>query len=162
MAGITYDGIPSTQIDSSNFSGTNFYGSVGSIVGLRIGNTATPGSITALNITTTGSITEATGRLRSNTIGSPGAFGAIVQAGSFATTAGSTAAVAFRQNFTTANAYVFVAWPQSGLVSALQNAATAGSLNVVTSGTANNGKNTSGVNVVGGASFTYDYIAIGA
>ena len=153
MAG-TVDGLGFEEVDqavtsTAIISGTNIYGAT-SISGA---------SIRGGNISTAGSVTDSNGMLQSVSLGSPGGFGVIVQAGSFVTTAGSTAAVAFRRNFSTADGYVFYAWPQSGLVTAIM--ANIGSLNVMNSGTANKGKNTSGVNVVGAASFTYDYFAIG-
>ena len=137
-------GSPSFDVIATISGATQFYNNISGLTA-RIGNIISPGSFTDTN-----------GRLRSTSLGSPGAFGVIFQAGSFATTAGSTAAIAFRQNFATANAYVFFAFPQSGVTLAVN-----GSVNVFTSGTANNGRNTSGVNVVGGASISYDYIAIG-
>lgn len=63
MAGLTYDGIPSTRTDSSTFSGTTVLASVVSGVNFRIG-----------------SIVDASGRLQSNNNGAT--FGARIEAGS--------------------------------------------------------------------------------
>lgn len=146
---------------TDQISGTNLYAQTdieagASISGtdLNIGDT-----ISGLNVRAAGSVTDADGRLRSSTIGSPGAFGVIIQAGSFLT-AGSIANVDFRQNFAAANDYFFQAWPRSGLE--ILDATAAGSWNAVTSGTANSGRHTSGVNIQGGGgAVLYDYLAIG-
>lgn len=101
-------------------------------------------------------IADANGIIKSSSLGSPGQFGALIQAGSFATSAGSIAAVSFRNAYSAAGNYIFWAFPKSG-----PSLMTNGSVHCFTSGTANNGKNTSGVNVVGAASMPYDYLAIG-
>jgi len=112
------------------------------------------------NIFITGSIIDGEGEISSPTIGSPGAFGVIIQAGSFLTSAGSTANVQFKQNFAVANDYFFQVWPRSGLQ--MLDATAAGSSAAVTSGTANSGRHTSGANVQGGGgAVLYDYLAIG-
>ena len=108
----------------------------------------------------TGSFTDGTGRLTTPAIGSPGAFGVIIQAGSFATSTGSTANISFKQNFAVANDYFLGIWPRSGLQ--MLDATAAGSSAAVTSGTANSGRHTSGANVQGGGgAVLYDYLAIG-
>ena len=91
-------------------------------------------------------ITNAYGALFPVTMGSPGAFGAIVQAGSADTTAGSAGFIALRQAHAN-TAYAVVLTPFSGgsiaaFVSGIQNA-------------------TSGVNFVGGPSNRYYWITVG-
>lgn len=131
MAGLTYDGIPSTQTDSSFFSGTNLE-LAGSLISNRINN--------------------ANGALFSASIGSPGAFGATIQAGSIATTAGSTATITFNRNFANAQYSMFLT----------PNALADGVGSVVPyllSGTTT--KTISGANIVGAASTQYNYVAVG-
>lgn len=111
------------------------------------------------SVTAVAGLKDGDGRIRSAAIGSPGAFGVIIQVGSFVT-AGSTANVQFKTNFAVANDYFFQAWGRSGLQ--IIDATAAGSSALVTSGTANSGRHTSGVNVLGtAAAVLFDYLAIG-
>lgn len=100
--------------------------------------TATSGNFTR--------VTDVNGVLFSVSAGSPGAFGAIVQAGSLGTDAGSAGFLALRQAF--AGAGYFISLTASSGTSTFAFA----------SGVKNA---TSGVNVVGGASGRYDWIAVG-
>lgn len=145
---------------TSQISGLNIFATGSTTTGRLIGATVVSGtSIFATGSLTGLRVTDENGRIFTIPHGSPGRFGAYFQAGSFATGAGSTATVDFRNNFLAANAYVFWAFPQSG--PSLANAASGASAMAFTSGTANNGRNDSGANVVGAASTTYDYIAVG-
>lgn len=140
MAGITYDGIPSTEVDSINFSGTNFYGSVGSIVTLR--NT---------NYLGVGSVSDGQGRLRSTFLGSGtvGAFGGWIQVGSAVTSAGSVGFANFGQATSDTNYYL--------MLTGRRYADGTGSVAAWESGT----RSTSGVSFVGAASANYNFVVIG-
>ena len=141
MAGLTYDGIPSTRIDSSTFSGTAALFQTGSFAtALRV-----------LDITSTGSITDAQGRLRSAVLGSgtEGAFCGWVQAGSAATSAGSVGFAAFGQP--TSNTVYYLQISPRGFV------AGGGSVVPFESGT----RSTSGVSFVGAASQDYSFLVVG-
>lgn len=125
----------------------------------ELGDISDPAQKTA-QLFLTGSVTDGEGRIRSAAIGSPGTFGVLIQTGSFATSLGSTANVQFKTNFAVANDYFFQVWPRSGLQ--MLDATAAGSSAAVTSGTANSGRHTSGVNIQGGGgAVLYDYLAIG-
>ena len=141
MAGITYDGIPSTEIDSSIFSGTTVLSAAGSFsTGIRI-----------LNQTATGSITDAQGRLRSAVLGSAttSVFGGWIQAGSASTTAGSVGYAAFGQPTSDTNYYV--------ILNGRAYAGGVGSVAPWESGT----RSTSGVSFIGAASTVYNFIVVG-
>lgn len=97
------------------------------------------GSITA------GSVMDFNGKLQSVSLGSPGKMGALIQAGSLGTAAGSSGFIAFRTNFGDTE-YSVALTPWSGT-----------STQAFTSGV----QNVSGVNVVGEASGRYQYIAVG-
>lgn len=141
MAGLTYDGIASTEIDSSIFSGASF------LIDVLSGATA----IRALNYIGTGSVEDAQGRLRSSVLGSAttSVFGGWIQAGSAATSAGSVGFAAFGQPFS--NTVYYVAISPRGFV------AGGGSVVPFESGT----RSTSGVSFVGAASTTYSFLAVG-
>jgi len=108
--------------------------------------------LASLNVKYTGSVTAGniddsdTGKVISASIGSPGAFGALIQAGSVGTAAGSGGFIALRQPYTSANYAVlltpFNAGSIAGFISGVLNA-------------------TSGVNMVGGPSNSYFWAAIG-
>ena len=141
MAGLTYDGISSTEIDSTILSGTSHLGDTGSFAtGIR-----------ALNFVSPGSITDAQGRLRSTVIGSATAtvYGGWLQVGSAATSAGSVGFVELGQPMSTANYRTIFAGV--GYVAGV------GSVSAWESGT----KSTSGVSFIGAASTTYNWLAIG-
>ena len=141
MAGITYDGIPSTEIDSSIFSGTTALFDNGSFAaGLR-----------PLNITAVGSITDSQGRLRSALLGSAitNVFGGWIQVGSAATSAGSVGFAAF--GAPTSNSVYYLQLSPRGFV------AGGGSVVPFESGT----RSTSGVSFVGAASQTYSFLVVG-
>lgn len=93
MAGITNDGIASTERDSSTFSGTL-------ILGATISGTALRGSLT-------GGYNDGNGAVYSVGVGSPITYGAKIQAGSAVTSAGSLAVVQFGAGFAT-NQYKLV------------------------------------------------------
>ena len=93
MAGITFDGIPSTQKDSSNFSGTNVLAVTGSFTNVR-------GTFTNLN-----------GALASAGIGSPITYGALVQAGVAGPLLAATGSIVFGRQFANAT-FVTVITPQ--------------------------------------------------
>jgi hypothetical protein len=109
------------------------------------------GSITsASNITSLGSVigavvTNSNGKFMANIVGSPAAYGILIQTGSIATSAGSVATIVFGQQFATVGKYYVQA-------QAINTSGTA-----FVSGT----KNVSGCVIVGEASTTYDYIAAG-
>lgn len=149
---ISQDRISGLSLQSAtSVSGTDLnVSATGSFANVRLGD----------SLVGVGSVTDGDGRVRSSAIGSPGTFGAIMQAGSFLMPAGSVGSVAFKTNFAAANDYFFQAWPRSGLE--ILDATATGSWNVVSSGTANSGRNTSGVNLIGGGgAVLYDYLAIG-
>ncbi len=109
-------------------------------------------SLSGLNVFATGSslsgrITNVDGAVFPATAGSPGKFGAIIQAGSSATAAGSGGFVALRQAFNNAEYFVTLT-PFSG-----------GSIAAFCSGVFNA---TSGCNFVGGPSNRYGWMAVGA
>ena len=141
MAGLTYDGIPSTEIDSTNFSGT--------VALFQTGSFAT--GIRALDTVNTGSITDAQGRLRSTLLGSAttSVFGGWVQTGSAATSAGSVGFAAF--GLPTSDTVYYLQLTPRAFV------AGGGSVVPFESGT----RSTSGVSFVGAASQTYSFIVIG-
>ena|SRR3990167_3156737 len=84
MAGLTYDGIPSTRIDSSTFSGTELLVT----------------TLSGVNLLVAGSASDGRGRLAVAGAGSPVAFGFYVQAGS-AIASNVSVNVAFPQAFAT-------------------------------------------------------------
>ena len=100
----------------------------------------------------TGSVSAASGfaddsgKIKSVSAGSPGAFGALVQAGSAGTAAGSGGFIALRQPFASSEYFVaitgFSGTSVAGFISGVQNAA-------------------SGTNFIGGASGRYNWIAVG-
>ena len=92
MAGLTYDGIPSTQTDSSNFSGTNFLGVTGSFTNVTLG-----GSVIA------GRLSDGNGTLFSANVGSPATYGAIVQGGIVGPFTNGSLNITFGRNFADAN-----------------------------------------------------------
>lgn len=106
------------------------------------------GSLVTVNFATTGSITDSTGRYRITNIGSPTTYGGFVQAGFVTTNANSGGTVVFGRQFAT-NAYALTLTPGS-----LANG-------VNTSAFVSGTRNVSGAEIVGGASATYNYIAVG-
>lgn len=137
MAGLTYDGIPSTQTDSSNFSGINIYASNISGIAIRV---------------TTATFVNATngdGQLQSVSAGSPSTFGGWTYVGSATTGAGSLGTYVGGEDLPSTNYYV--------LFSPRNFAAGVGSVVPYASGT----KSTVGGSFVGAASASYDYIIIG-
>ena len=93
MAGITFDGIPSTRIDSSTFSGTNF------LVG---------GSVTANRIN------DSNGAIFASAVGSPSSYGAFIQAGSSMALLATTGSLTFGRVFTNTNYYLVITPTRSG------------------------------------------------
>jgi len=93
---------------------------------------------------------DADGTLTSSNVNASAsvAYGATVQAGSIATSAGSAATVLFGQNF--AGSYFMTLSPQNFV-------AGVGSVSAFSSGT----RNVSGCEIVGAASTTYDWVAVG-
>lgn len=87
MAGLTYDGIPSTQTDSSNFSGTNV---------------------------TVSTITNANGTVQSAGVGSPITYGAIVQAGTAGPLLAATGSIVFGRQFSSTGFIVTITPQVSG------------------------------------------------
>lgn len=151
-----------TLVDGLGFEELGDAGDTGSKVAQLwiTGSVTAEDQISGLNIFGTGSVTDGDGRVRASAIGSPGTFGVIMQAGSFLMPAGSLGSVAFKTDFAAADDYFFQAWPRSGLQ--IIDSVAAGSSAVVSSGTANSGRNTSGVNLIGGGgAVLYDYLAIG-
>lgn len=143
---MTFDGIASTQYFSTQVSGTRFQGTSGTFTqldGTTVGGT---------NITVTGSITDAVGRLRSAGVGSVVTYGAFVQAGSVATTAGSTGTITFGTNFAGSVTYFLCITPGSN---ALANAGVGSTVPYTSAITR------SGANIVGAASTVYNWIAAG-
>lgn|SRR3990167_79064 len=61
MAGLTYDGIPSTEIDSTTFSGANFYATDGQLLSNGLGSPATYGA--KIQAGTAGPLLGATGSI---------------------------------------------------------------------------------------------------
>lgn len=106
---------------------------------------------TNINPYITGSFSAASGfaddngKIKSVSAGSPGAFGALVQAGSVGTSAASGGFIALRQDFASSQYYI-VMTPWSGTT-----------VQAYGSGI----QSTSGVNIVGGASGKYNWIAVG-
>lgn len=94
MAGLAFDGIPSTQTDSSNFSGTNVYAT----------------TISGVNYNITGSISDANGRVTSSSTGSPATFGAFIQGGQGGPLLAATGSVVFGRLFSS-SAYSLVISP---------------------------------------------------
>lgn len=90
MAGLLFDGIPSTENDSSTFSGTNF------LVG---------GSLVANRIN------DSNGALFSASVGSTAVYGAKVQAGTAGPLLAATGSIVFGTLFSNSN-FVTVITPQ--------------------------------------------------
>jgi len=82
MGGITFDGIASTERDSSIFSGTNF------LVG---------GSVIAKRVN------DSNGAIFSSNLGSPSTYGAFVQAGIAGPLLAATGSIVFGTNFSNQN-----------------------------------------------------------
>lgn len=96
MAGLQYDGIPSTQTDSSTFSGTSALGTTGSFTNIR------------------GTLTSTDGAVYSAGVGSPITYGAIVQAGTAGPLLGATGSIKFGRQFTNASFIVTITPQVSG------------------------------------------------
>jgi len=105
------------------------------------------GNVYGANVITSGSVTADNARLNTVSLGSPGGTGALIQAGSVGTGAGSEGFIAFRTNFGDAEYSVSIN-PWSG------NSAGG---NTFTSGV----QNVSGVMMIGEDSERYQYIAVG-
>lgn len=143
MAGITYDGIPSTQNDSSTFSGTNFQGTtfsgatfIGSFTG-RAGDSN--GAIFS-------SIYGAT------TPGSPGTYGVKVQAGRAGPLIAATGSIVFPVLFTNRD-YIVTLSPESPVADGLGS-----TVPYISSGISHA---TSGCTINAGSGFVYNWIAVG-
>ena len=148
---------------TNQISGLNIFATGSATSGRVLGATIISGAqIFGTGSVTGERVTDANGRIFSVSNGSPGLFGNIIQAGSIATGAGSTGTATFRTNYATANSYVVFMTLQSGIgVAGNTTPGAIGSTIAWTSGTANNGRNTSGINIVGQASTTYDYLVVG-
>lgn len=114
------------------------------------GSVTSESQISGLNVFATGSvagarINDSNGPIFSVSVGSPATYGLKIQAGSIVTAAGSGATIVFGTQFT--NNQYKVAFGNVG-----------GSVVAFVSGTTN----VSGCAVVGAASQTYNYIAMGA
>src|SRR3990167_1961399 len=131
MAGITFDGIPSTQTDSSTFSGTNF------LVG---------GSVTANRIG------DANGAIFTASLGSPGGFGAMVQAGFTGPLVNTTGSAVFARAFTNRD-YIVTVSPITPLNDGLGS-----TVPYTLSGVSHA---TSGCTITGVSGTTYHWIAVG-
>ena len=137
---------------TSQISGLNVYGQFsGGFVRVTSTDVIGTTSLSGLNVFAQGSglfgrVTNANGVLFPVTMGSPGAFGALIQAGSLGTDAGSLAFLALRQVHAN-TAYAVILTPFSG-----------GSIAAWVSGVQNA---TSGVNVVGGPSNRYYWLTVG-
>lgn len=147
MAGLAVDGIPSTQIDSSNFSGTNVYASTGSFVTV----VSTTGSLT--NIILGGSIiagrlNDGNGAIFSADVGSPATFGAIVQAGTAGQLLAATGSIVFGRQFSNSSFIVTITPQTSGTL-----------YPYIVSGTTT--YTISGVTYGGQSGLAYNWIAIG-
>ncbi len=143
-----------TAIQTATFSGTNIYAQTLIQGDTLLGDVVTSGLVISggaarLGIVTATSFADATGSVRGANLGSPTLYRAFVQAGSFATSAGSAATVLFGKQFSTADYAI--------AISPLNFYAGAGSVAPYASGT----RNVSGCEAVGAASTSYDYVAVG-
>ena len=133
MAGLTYDGIPSTRSDSSTFSGTDFQGVTGSFTNVRTG-----GSIVA------GRLNDGNGAIFSTSVGSTATYGAVVQAGSSMALLATTGSLTFGRVFADTNYYLVLTPTRSGT----------SPWGVLTN-------STSGAEIYGASGGVYNYIAVG-
>lgn len=143
-----------TSVQSASISGTNLYAQTliegDTILGdVAVSGLVISGGATRLGVITATSFADATGSVRGANLGSPTLYRAFVQAGSFATSAGSAATVLFGKQFATADYAI--------AISPLNFYAGAGSIAAYASGT----RNVSGCEAVGAASASYDYVAVG-
>lgn len=145
-----YDGLGGEELQISGLQ----VGGV-SISPFIVGSLTATSQISGLNVFAAGSLTagrhtDANGALFSANVGSPPSYGAIVQAGSVETGAGSTATILFGREFAGSIWFISVTPGSNGLGRG------AGSvvphLTTVTR---------SGANIIGAASVKYDWVAIG-
>ena len=138
MAGITYDGIPSTREDSSTFSGTNFQATTFSgatFIGSFIGR---PG--------------DNNGAIFTASLGSPGGFGAMIQAGFTGPLLTTTGSAVFARAFTNRN-YIVTVSPIDPLNDGLGS-----TVPYTLSGISHA---TSGCTITGVSGTTYQWVAVG-
>ena len=141
MAGLTYDGIPSTQIDSTNFSGANAYHTIGSFTDIRAA-----GSFIGQRLN------EPNGAVFTASLGSPGGFGAIVQAGFAGPLVNTTGSAVFARAFTNRD-YIVTVSPITPLNDGLGS-----TVPYTLSGVSHA---TSGCTITGVSGTTYQWIAVG-
>ena len=134
MAGLTYDGIPSTQIDSSNFSGTNYLGETGSFTNVR------------------GTFTDTLGALFSVGTGSPITYGAKIQVGIGSTNAGNSGVALFGTQFANTN-YAITITPTRSYIGTGDHAGSPYYISGV--------RNVSGALIIGPTGTTFAFIAVG-
>lgn len=132
MAGLTFDGIASTRIDSSVFSGAS----------LQVT------SVSGTNFNLAGSITDTNGRLQSAALGSPATFGAFVQAGTAGQLLAATGSIVFGRAFSNSNFIVTITPQTSGTL-----------YPYIVSGTGT--YSTSGITYGGQSGLAYNWIAVG-
>ena len=146
MAGLTYDGIPSTRFDSSTFSGAEFQGVTGSFTNIRTG-----GSIVAQRINDgNGAVFSAI--YGATTPGSPGLYGPLVQAGRVGPLIAATGSIVFPIAFTTRD-YVVTLTPESPVADGLGS-----TVPYVSSGITHA---TTGCTINAGSPYIYSWIAVG-
>ena len=143
MAGLTFDGIPSTRNDSSTFSGTNFQGATFS-------GATFIGSFTGRAGDSNGAIFSSI--YGASTPGSPGTYGVIVQAGRVGPLIAATGSIVFPVAFTNRD-YVVTCTPESPLADGLGSTVPSISSGITHA--------TSGCTINAGSNFIYSWIAVG-
>lgn len=146
MAGLTYDGIPSTQTDSSNFSGTNVLGVTGSFTNVTVGGSIVAGRINDANNAVFSVIYGGT------TPGSAGTYGARVQAGRVGPLIAGTGSIVFPLAFTNRN-YVVSLAAEGPVADGLGS-----TVPYISSGITHA---TSGCTINAGSGYVYNWVAVG-
>jgi len=139
------DGLGFEEVNQSGLS-TNL---VQTVSGVHTRTSSTNYVGTDVNVTGSlvgGRINDGNGALFSASTGSPASYGVKVQAGKVATTAGSTVTIKFGTQFANTNWKAVV---------------TAGSVNGAAGAYISGARNVSGALLIGAASTTYDYVAVG-
>lgn len=136
MAGLI-DGLGGEEVDQTTNVKTAYVYATTEVSGLNV---------FAQGSGTFGRITNANGVLFPSIVGSPSVYGATIKAGTLATSAGSAGIIVFGTPYASTSWFAVL---------------TAGSSGGVNQAYVSGARNVSGAEVVGGASITYNYIAVG-